>query len=210
MKLSELLKEAKKDYLAVKPPERVTTYGWLELREKLDKKFSLREFLFWFLVRPAFATALSILLLTGFAGAVLVSAQNSLPGETLYPVKRISEDVVASVTGSKMIKLEGRAQEIIILSQKEDEDSDRLKESVIEYEVTVAKVEAKVEEEEKKDIEETLEKHKSEFERIYESSKSKEEIRKAIEATRIEWEERETEREEENWFERWKRDWRRD
>lgn len=210
MKLSELLKEAKKDYLAVKPPERVTSYGWLELREKLDKKFSLRELLFWFLVRPVFATALSILLLTGFAGAVFVSAQNSLPGETLYPVKRISEDVLSSITGSKVIKLEGRAQEIIILSQKEDEDSDRLKESVIEYEVTVAKVEEKAEEEEKKDIEETLEKHKEEFEKIYKETKSKEEIRKAIEATKVKWEKPKIETNKENWFERWKRDWNRD
>ena len=210
MKLSELLKEAKKDYLSVKPPERVTSYGWLELREKLDKKLSFRELAFLFLVRPAFATALSIILLTGFAGAVLVSAQSSLPGETLYPVKRISEDVLSSITGSKVIKLESRAQEIIILSQKEDEDSDRLKESVIEYEVTVAKVEEKVEEEEKKDIEEALEKHKEEFERIYKNSKSKEEIKKAIEATKVKWEETKEETDRENWFERWKRDWNRD
>jgi len=188
----------------------VTSYGWLELREKLDKKLSFRELAFLFLVRPAFATALSIILLTGFAGAVLVSAQSSLPGETLYPVKRISEDVLSSITGSKVIKLESRAQEIIILSQKEDEDSDRLKESVIEYEVTVAKVEEKVEEEEKKDIEEALEKHKEEFERIYKNSKSKEEIKKAIEATKVKWEETKEETDRENWFERWKRDWNRD
>ena len=185
MKLEDFFNEAKKDYLFIKPPERVNLYGWLELRDKLDKKVWLHDFVLWFLLRPAFATALAILLLVGFAGAVAAASKNSLPGETLYPVKRVYEDIAAVVTGDNQIKLDARAQEIIILSQKEEENSQRLKESVIEYEVTVARFEEKVDEEERVELKEKLKRHKKEFERIYDKTKSKVEIKKAIEATEI-------------------------
>ena len=185
MKLEEFFKEAKKDYLSIKPPERVSLYGWLELRDKLDKKVWLHDFVLWFLLRPALATALAILLLVGFAGGLAAASKNSLPGETLYPVKRVYEDIAAVVTGDNQIKLDARAQEIIILSQKEEGNSQRLKESVIEYEVSVARFEEKVDERERVELKEKLKRHKEEFKRIYDRTKSKEEIKKAIEATEI-------------------------
>ena len=195
MKLEEFFKEAKKDYLSIKPPERVSLYGWLELRDKLDKKVWLHDFVLWFLLRPAFATALTILLLVGLAGAVAAASKNSLPGETLYPVKRVYEDIAAVVTGDNQIKLDARAQEIIILSQKEEENSQRLKESVIEYEVSVARFNEKVDEEERGQLKEKLKRHKEEFKRIYGRTKSQE-IKKAIEATEINGEEVKGEKEE--------------
>lgn len=185
MKLEEFFKEAKKDYLSIKPPERVSLYGWLTLRDKLDKKVWFHDFVFWLLVRPALATALAILLLVGFAGTAVVASRNSLPGETLYPVKRVYEDIAAMVTGDNQIKLDARAHEIIILSQKEEEDSQRLKESVIEYKISVARFKEKVDERQRVELKEKLKRHKEEFERIYERTKSKEEIKKAIEATEI-------------------------
>ena len=198
MKLEEFFKEAKKDYLSIKPPERVSLYGWLELRDKLDKKVLLHDFVLWVLLRPAFATALVILLLVGFAGAVAAASKNSLPGETLYPVKRVYEDIAAVVTGDNQIKLDARAHEIIILSQKEEEDSQRLKESVIEYKISVARFKEKVNEKERVELKEKLKRHKEEFERIYNKSKSKEEIKKAIEATEINGEEVKGEKEEDH------------
>ena len=195
MKLEEFFKEAKKDYLSIKPPERVSLYGWLELRDKLDKKVWLHDFVLWFLLRPAFATALTILLLVGLAGAVAAASKNSLPGETLYPVKRVYEDIAAVVTGDNQIKLDARAQEIIILSQKEEENSQRLKESVIEYEVSVARFKEKVNEKERVELKEKLKRHKEEFKRIYGRTKSQE-IKKAIEATEINGEEVKGEKEE--------------
>ena len=184
MKLEEFFKEAKKDYLSIKPPERVSLYGWLELRDKLDKKVWLHDFVLWFLLRPAFATALAILVLVGFAGGIAVASKNSLPGETPYPVKRVYEDIAAVVTGDNQIKLDARAQEIIILSQKEEESSQRLKESVIEYKISVARFKEKVNEKERIELKEKLKRHKEEFERIYGKTKSQE-IKKAIEVTEI-------------------------
>lgn len=182
MKLEEFLKEAKKDYMGVKPPERVSLYGWLELRDKLDKRLGVKEMLVWFFVRPALAVALAVVLLIGGGAGLIRAASGSLPGDSLYPVKRTYENIASAVTGNHEIKVEGRANEIIILSQKEEESSQKLKEAVIEYQVTVAEVEQKVNEEERKSLKETLKRQKKEFERIYEESQSRDEIKKAIEA----------------------------
>ena len=182
MKLEEFFKEAKKDYLGVKPPERVSLYGWLELREKLDKRLGLKDVLVWFFVRPALAIALAVVLLVGGGAGLIRAANGSLPGDSLYPVKRTYENIASAVTGNHEIKVEGRANEIIILSQKEEESTERLKEAVIQYQMTVAQVEEKVNEEERKSLKETLRRQKREFERIYEKSRSRDEIKKAIEA----------------------------
>ena len=182
MKLEEFFKEAKKDYLGVKPPERVSLYGWLELREKLDKRLGLKDILVWFFVRPALAIALAVVLLVGGGAGLIRAANGSLPGDSLYPVKRTYENIASAVTGNHEIKVEGRANEIIILSQKEEESTERLKEAVIQYQMTVAQVEEKVNEEERKSLKETLRRQKREFERIYEKSRSRDEIKKAIEA----------------------------
>lgn len=183
MKLEEFFKEAKKDYFSIAPPERVLLYGWLEVRDKLEKKVRPRDILVWFLLRPTAAFALAILLLVGGAAGLIARAQESLPGETLYPVKRLYEDIALAVTGDNEIKVEGRAQEIIILSQREQQDSKKLKEAVIEYEVTVAEVKEKVVGEEREKLKERLKRHKEKFEKIYKEARSKEEIKKAIEAT---------------------------
>jgi len=182
MKLEEFFKEAKKDYMGVKPPERVSLYGWLELREKLDKKLGLKDILVWFFVRPALAIALAVVLLVGGGAGLIRAANGSLPGDSLYPVKRTYENIASAVTGNHEIKIEGRANEIIILSQKEEENDQKLKEAVIQYQITVAQVEEKVNEEERKSLKETLRRQKKEFERIYEKSRSRDEIKKAIEA----------------------------
>lgn len=182
MKLEQFLKEAKKDYMGVKPPERVSLYGWLELRDKLDKRLGVKEMLVWFFVRPALAVALAVVLLVGGGAGLIRAASGSLPGDSLYPVKRTYENIASAVTGNHEIKVEGRANEIIILSQKEEESSQKLKEAVIEYEVTVAAVQQEVNEEERKSLKETLKRQKKEFERIYEESESRDEIKKAIEA----------------------------
>ena len=182
MKLEEFLKEAKKDYMGVKPPERVSLYGWLELREKLDKRLGLKDILVWFFVRPALAIALAVVLLVGGGAGLIRAANGSLPGDSLYPVKRTYENIASAVTGNHEIKIEGRANEIIILSQKEEENDQKLKEAVIQYQITVAQVEEKVNEEERKSLKETLRRQKKEFERIYEKSRSRDEIKKAIEA----------------------------
>ncbi|MFZ5932545.1 MAG: hypothetical protein ACOYT7_00445 [Patescibacteria group bacterium] len=183
MKLEEFLQELKEEYWRVRPPERVSLYGWLELRDRLEKKSTLRDIVSWLLVRPAVSVALSLVLLVAGATGLVVSAKESLPGETLYPVKRFYEDIATLVSGDERLKIEGRAQEIVILSQKEEENKERLKEAVIEYGVSVAEVKERVREDKREKLKATLKKHKEEFEKIYKESKGKrEEIKKAIEA----------------------------
>lgn len=188
MKVEEFFKQAKKDYLSVRPPERVSLYGWLELTERLEKKKSLKDAVVWVLLRPAFAVALGIMLFIGLSGGIVYAAKNSLPGEALYPVKRTYENIASSITGSSEMKLEGRAQEIIILSQREEQDSEKLKETVIEYQATVARFKEEVKEEKKEELKQNLRRQRDEFKRIYDRSRSKEEIKKAIEAAEEEWE----------------------
>lgn len=48
--------------------------------------------------RSLFASVLGVVLLLGFA--TIVSAQDSLPGQPLYPIKRITENVVSTVNPS--------------------------------------------------------------------------------------------------------------
>lgn len=184
MKLEEFIKQGRQDYLSVKTPERVSLYGWLEVRDRLDKKFGLRDIFVWFALRPAVSGALAAVFLIATTGAIFASARASAPGETLYPVKRFYENVASSALGNDEFKVEGRAQDIIILSQKERENSDRLKEAVIEYEVTVAHVENETEGSKREELKLRLDRHEEEFKRIYEEGRN-EDIRQAIEATHI-------------------------
>src|SRR3970040_738232 len=141
MKLQEFLKTGKENYLSLKTPERVSLYGWLELRDRLDNKFRLRDIFIWVAFRAAASFALAFVFLLLTSSAIFAGARASAPGGTLYPVKRFYENIASSVVGNNELKVEGRAQDIIILSQKEKEDSEKLKEAVIEYGVTVARVE---------------------------------------------------------------------
>lgn len=87
----------------------------------IDKDLSVKNK--FFTQRQIFATALlSLILLLGFTS--IVGAQNSLPGESLYPVKRLSEDVISFIKPDfKSEVLKRRSEEIKELSGKKDGDS---------------------------------------------------------------------------------------
>jgi hypothetical protein len=197
MKLQEFLKTGREDYLSVKTPERVSLYGWLELRARLDKRFRLRDVFVWFALRPAASVVLASIFLLTTTGAIFAGSKASAPGETLYPVKRFYENIASSVVGNDELKVEGRAQDIIILSQKEKEDSEKLKEAVIEYGVTVARVENETTGVQRDELRQRLGRHEEEFRRIYEEDKNQE-MKSAIEATRINGEDVKGEKDEEH------------
>lgn len=184
MKLQEFIKQGKDDYLSVKTPERISLYGWLELRDRLDKKFRLRDIFVWFGLRPAASVLLATIFLLATTTAIFAGARASAPGETLYPVKRFYENIASSLVGNDELKVEGRARDIIILSQKEKENSEKLKEAVIEYGVTVARVENETQGTQREELRQRLDRHGEEFRRIYEEDKN-EDIKPAIEATDI-------------------------
>lgn len=184
MKLQEFIKQGKDDYLSVKTPERISLYGWLELRDRLDKKFRLRDIFVWFGLRPAASVLLATIFLLTTTTAIFAGARTSAPGETLYPVKRFYENIASSLVGNDELKVEGRARDIIILSQRQKENSEKLKEAVIEYGVTVARVENETQGTQREELRQRLDRHGEEFRRIYEEDKN-EDIKPAIEATDI-------------------------
>lgn len=97
----------------------------LEQKESHTQFFAPRR-----LFTPAFLIALLILVIvTG-----VVSAQKSLPGQTLYPVKILSEDIVKTVNPSfKDDILKRRSEEIKVLTQ-EKKNSGELNKTINRYE----------------------------------------------------------------------------
>ncbi len=96
-------------------------------REQIKKPFTRK----W-LVMPLFA----VLLLIFLGSYTVVSAQKSLPGESLYPVKILSENVVAVVSpGFKGEILKRRSEEIKTLSkQNNSQNSINLQQTIHNYE----------------------------------------------------------------------------
>lgn len=82
------------------------------------------------LFTPSFLIALLMfILITG-----IISAQNSLPGQTLYPVKILSENIIKTVNPSfKDEILKRRSQEIKTLTQ-EKKNSGQLNNTINKYE----------------------------------------------------------------------------
>lgn len=80
------------------------------------------------------ASFLALLLFVSFA--TVVSAQDSLPGQPLYPIKRLSEDVVVAINPSfKGEVLKRRSSEIKLLSETKDKkNSTNLKNTIKDYE----------------------------------------------------------------------------
>lgn len=111
MEVNEALEKLKNDYQEIKPSTGFREYGWERLLSRLDEEPRLwwqRWFSPWGL-KFAFAALGLVLFLTGGTWA---AAQSSNPGGLLYPVKRLSEEVVQQLFPQKLIKLEHRGQEL--------------------------------------------------------------------------------------------------
>ncbi len=103
-------------------------------QEKYPARREARSFYFSVFAKPALVTLvlLFVFYLTGF---ILVSAaKGSLPGEPLYPVKRLSEKVKISLTFNKQEKtvlraeiLSARISEAKILAEKINKEDDQQK-----------------------------------------------------------------------------------
>ena len=92
---------------------------------------------YFFLHRQLLASILGIMMLLGFA--TLVSAQDSIPGQPLYQVKRITENIVSSVNPSFNSEiLKRRSVEIKALSKPTEnsslENSQNVKNTIRDYE----------------------------------------------------------------------------
>ncbi len=88
----------------------------------------------WYMFKsPFIATLIAIILFAGFS--TIVSAQDSLPGQPLYPIKRATESIVGAVNpsfnGQILIR---RSNEIKKLSNSGNKNTANLNETIKEYE----------------------------------------------------------------------------
>jgi len=183
MKIEELLKKAKIDYEAIKPRGEFIEGSWFLLKEKLDKKEKISfSRIFYFHSRFAFA-ALILLFFISFFG-ITAFAQNSLPDEPLYPLKRVTEDMVVKALKNDDIKIENRAKELVELNkQKKSEES--IRKAVIEYKEEVLEKKEVLKKEGKNDskFREKLKMHGEKFKEEIKDEKSKKIINEALEVT---------------------------
>ena len=126
--IEDQLEKLRKEYLKIKAPDYLVQNGWVDLQTRLSAQESPNR---RFFPKPALIFASVILLF--FAGS-LTAAQAAKPGDVLYPVKLLSDDLQAKITGKEEIKLEKRAQEFIDLSNS---SSEHLEEAARQYQKTL-------------------------------------------------------------------------
>lgn len=126
-----------------------------------------------------FPFALALLILFVVSSTSLAYAQNSQPGELLYPLKRLSEKAIVNIKPDfKKEILKRREEEIKDLIEKK-EDSETINEAKEEYKKELESSEEKIKEKEKKDLNKNKEiKRDNEEERKDNYDKSEEEYKK--------------------------------
>ncbi len=157
----------------------------IERSESLKTKFlrnekPLKTSNKYFAKKYAFAFLVSILLLLGFSSAV--SAQKSLPGDPLYPIKRLSENIISAVNPSfKSEILKRRSEEIKNLSGKKN--STEFHQAVDDYEKVLnedKKINPEKISESRKNLEEaqktSLEENKKDIEKVIIQTRDKQEL----------------------------------
>lgn len=186
MNIEDKLEKLRKDYISIHPRDEFSQRGWLDLRERIDVG-PKPIFIFPPVLARSLVFAAFILFILAGGGITLVqAAQRSLPGEPLYPVKRLSEDITVKLTGNSRGKVSNRAQEIIDLVKK-DKDGDRLEKAAQEYRETVLETKQEIEKSGKneEEFEKILEEQEKQFkEAIKKGSSSQNQLEEAIDAAK--------------------------
>lgn len=179
MDIEKRLKEFKKIYQGTKPSKVFLEQGWQDLQDKMlaMEQAQAKKRAFY---RHPFAFALMVIIvLSGMTAGVVTASLESLPGETLYPVKRLAEDMAERVSGNQAIGVQNRAREIVELSKKGG--IQRVQQALEDYKSAV--LEASSSGKNKEELEKELEEHEKEFEQIRQGP-SEEEINQAIEISK--------------------------
>ncbi len=172
----EKLENIKKEYLKIQPPKDLMEYGWLALKKEIEAterpKF---KFLHMFTRGVVFAVVL-ITILGGASVGLVVASQKALPGDTLYPVKRFSENITAVVLSKKTDNVENRAEEVVSAAKKNN--SVVLENTIKEYQKAVSKAEkyASGSAEKKQEFKKNLEKYEEEFKEVIKTEPSSKQI----------------------------------
>lgn len=187
MKIEQILRSLKKDYLKIEPPKELVEYGWWALSKEIDEQASPLPSKFTF--APIFArsivfAAIALIVLVGASFTLVYASQKALPRDTLYPIKRFSEDVISAISGNIQVKIEKRAEEVVgAVNKKKDEEV--IKEAIKEYKKAVSDTKKVVAEEDKESFKEKLKKQEELFEETAkESPVLKDELEEAIDASR--------------------------
>ncbi len=182
MKIENKLRKLKKQYDSFEPSDALVRHGWQALKNELEpanppakKGFRYRVFL----------ASLLALTFLGFSFGAVYASQKTLPGDTLYPVKKISEDLTVLVSGNKHVKVEKRAEEVI-QAVEDNKNKEVIQRAVKNYQDEVFEIKKDSEKSGKnQEFEKQLENHEQKFEDVIKKdSSSNEEIKRAIEVSK--------------------------
>lgn len=161
MKINEYLNGLKKEYKKTEATWHLRVSGWEELSRQIDPTQIRKSN--W-LKNLSLAFAVFVIFLLGTYKIALAA----LPGDVLYPVKLLSEELIQKASGSNQIVIDHRASEIIGLSKEQEIDSQNLKQIVTEYKENVDEAKQNIEASGEPSInfERKLEEQHSEFDKI--------------------------------------------
>lgn len=186
MKIDKYLKQTRKKYLSVKPPKDLEEYGWLALKKEIVARDRYRKPFMFLLRQNALFTVVLAFLLVGASVGLVKASQHSLPGDTLYPLRRLPENIFVTLSGDNQIRTEKRLEEIICAVEHKS-DQTVLKETVKQYQKAVS--ETKRQAEKSGQTEKLQAKLKRQQEKLQSVSEkipaSKELLKEAIKATEI-------------------------
>lgn len=130
MRAQEYLDNLKKEYGKTEAPLHLKLAGWEQLSRQINPTEVKRSY--W-LRNLGIVFAVFMIFLMGTYKIALAA----LPGDFLYPVKLLSEQIIEKTSGSNQIAIDHRASEIIGLSKKQEVNSQNLEQVVTEYKQNV-------------------------------------------------------------------------
>ncbi|HKC04807.1 MAG TPA: hypothetical protein VKC54_02970 [Patescibacteria group bacterium] len=162
MNTEEYLNNLKKEYEKTDATMHLKTQGWYELEKRIELFTPRKVPPKWF----GFGAVCALIIFL-FSG-IIVAASPSIPGDSLYPVKLLSEKIVQKISGSNQIVIDHRAEEIIGLSKAREINKEALEHAVIEYKQYVDLTQDKIEKSGKSNakFQNKLKKQHFEFDRV--------------------------------------------
>lgn len=158
--IEEKLDKIKSQYQNTELPQYLIYNGWADLKFTLP----IQQNHFWNinLKRGLIFASTCLFVTTTVAGI----AQASKPGNTLYPIKTLTQDIKANITGNYQEKVEKRAQDVLDLSTK---SQDKLDKAIEKYQKTAKESLEKTKDDQKyNDLNKSIEQHNQEIKKIEE------------------------------------------
>lgn len=166
MSTKEFLEKSKKEYLSIKPRKEFIKYGWLDLKNEIERRekeaFALRPF---FLFKYSLIGIVILFAILGSTFGVASAASRSTPGSVFYPLKRVGENILSLSPYNSQLKIKNRAQEIEDIAKRGDKN--RLQKAVETYREILVETKKKAsKDEEKKKLRTTLKEQEQRFEEL--------------------------------------------